>query len=238
MARRRLVTVALVGALLVGGLTACRAENGSAAFIGDTRISSEQVQDVLDGLKTNGLEIDPTREGEARREVTSAMIFVEVAKRYAKAHDYPEPTLAPQSIAAKYQLPANDKFVQLLAESQGYSQLLEQQITPATVTEADYLAAADHAIAQGVGSPAQRTDIAGEIKAQFGQEMGRGIAVRDELAKAVKQYNVSVNPRFAPASTALVSAPTAGGATVNLVVLPLTNGAGEPPAVIDVTRNG
>jgi hypothetical protein len=198
------------------------------------------VQDVLDGLKTNGLELDPTWVADARREVASTMIFVEVAKRYAKAHDYPEPTLDPQTIAAQFRppLPANDKFVQLLAESRGYTQLLQEQITPVAVTEDDYLAAADHAIAQGVGSAAQRSTIAEQIKGQFGPDMGRGIAVRDELAKAVKQYDVSVNPLFAPASTAVLSAPTSSGATVNLVELPLTNGAGEPAAVIDVTRNG
>ncbi len=237
MARRRLVIAAVAGMLVLAGVTACRPETGSAAFVGSTRISSTQVQDVLDGLKTNGVAIDPTREGEARREVASALVFVQVAKRYADAHDYPAPKIDAQQVASRYELPTTDKFVQLLAQAQGYANLLEQQATPATVSDAEYLAAADLAIAQGVGQAGQRESVAAEIKSQFADEMGRGVAVRDELTKSIQKYDVSVNPRYAPASTALVSAPTTSGGTVNLVVLPLTAGAGMPAAVIDVTRN-
>jgi hypothetical protein len=232
MARRRIVAVAVAGMLVLAGLTACRSEPGSAAFVSETRITSAQVEDVLDGLKANGVKIDPTLEGEYRREITSEMVYVQVAQRYAAAHDYGDPKIDAQTVATQSRLPVSDKFVQLRARAEGYSVLLESKATPVAVSDAEYNAAADLAIAQGVRLP--RDAIAARIKSGFADQMGRGIAVRDELTKAIRQYDVSVNPRFAPAATSLVS--TDSG--VVLVVLPLSAGAGVPPAVLDVTKNG
>ncbi len=238
MARRRLVTVAAAGVLALTALAGCRSEPGSAAFVGDTRITTNQVNDVLDGVRADGVTVDPTREGTIRQEVTAQLVFLDVAKRYATEKGFPAPTPDYQTVADRNKLPTSDPFVRLVAESQAYDALLKQQIKPATVTDADYLQAADAAIAQGVADPSQRDKLAASIKQDpgFADEMAHGIAVRNELTDAIKRYNVTVNPAFGPAATTLVSGQTDGDATISLVVLPLTAGATTAPAVIDLTK--
>jgi hypothetical protein len=230
MGRPRLVVVVLAAALVLGGLGGCRSEPGSAAFVGDTRITTDQVDHILDEVKADGGKVDPSDEGTLRRQVASAMVFVEVAKRYVADQNLPAPQPDYQAVAARVQLPADDPLVRLIADSQTYLNLLTSSVPPAQLTEADYNATADLLVNQGVegGKPA----IVGQLKSGYAEQLAAGVGVRNALLPLMKKYDVTVNPRYGPASLALTS--TQGG--LALVALPLTSDTSASPAVVDLVN--
>jgi len=235
MARRRLVAVAVAGALVLAGLTGCRSEPGSAAFVGSTRITVHTVNAMLDGLQVDGFPVKATDKGPYRQQIASVLTFREVAMRYAQSQGFPTPTADYQAVATSFQLPSSNAFVRSYAEAQAYQALLEQQATPVPVSDTEYGSIADGVIAQLGGAAGSRDEVVAQFKANFADQIGRAVAVRDELTTAIKQYDVTVNPLFAPAAWVLLQLQfSQTGQQINLVVLPLTAGAGTPPAVTNV----
>lgn len=235
MARRRLVAVAVAGALVLAGLTGCRSEPGSAAFVGGTRITVHTVDAMLDGLLVDGANVRESDKGAARQQITSVLTFLEVATRYAQSQGYPTPPAEYQALATQLGLPSSNGYVRAVAEAQAYQALLEQRATPVAVSDTEYGAIADRVNAQVGGAAGGRDEVVAQFKANFADQIGRAVAVRDELTKAIKQYDVTVNPLYAPAAWVLLQLQfKQTGQQVDLVVLPLTAGAGTPPAVTNV----
>jgi len=230
MRRPRLVAAVLAAALALSGLTGCRSEPGSAAFVGDTRITTDQVDRVLDEVKADGGSVDPSDEGTLRRQIASALVFVEVAKRYVADQNLPAPQPDYQAVAARIRLPAGDPLVRLIADSQTYLDLLTSSVPPAQLTDADFNATADLLINQGVQGG--REAIVGQLKSGYTEQISTGVGVRNALTPLMKKYDVTVNPLYGPASLALTS--TQGG--LALVALPLTSDSSATPAVVDLVR--
>jgi hypothetical protein len=241
MGRRRAVIAAVAGVLALTVLAGCRTEPGSAAFVGDTRITTSQVNDVLDGYKADGGQIKSADEGARRRDIANLLVFIEIAKRFAAQKNLPapQPDYAAQAQAAN--VPASDPWVRLVADYNAYRALVEANAPAVTPTEADYLDAADLLIRQGFpedqGIPSDRNQIADALKSS--DLIATGLAVRNALTPVVKDANVSVNPAFGPAAVAASSVRNPQdplGRAYTTVILPLTAGATSSPAVVDIPK--
>jgi hypothetical protein len=197
----------------------------------------DAVDAMLDGLEVDGVAVPADAKGPYRQQITSVLTFREVAARYADSQDYPAPQADYQQTATGFQLPASNSFVRAAAEAQAYQTLLEQKATPVAVSDAEYAAIADRVIGQLGGAAGSRDDVVAQFKSQFADQIGKAVAVRDELTTAIKKYDVTVNPLFAPATWVLLQLQfSQTGQSVDLVVLPLTAGAGTPAAVTDVIK--
>jgi hypothetical protein len=228
--RRRLAIAAVAGVLALSALAGCRAEPGSAAFVGNTRITTAQVNDVVDGVKADGGKVDPADEGALRQTVATAMVFLEVAKRYAAEKGLPAPQVDYQSVASRNQLPEGDPLVKLVAESNAYLNLVLSNAPATTPTDADYNAAADLLATQGVQG--DRAAIIEQLKSGFSQQIAQGVSIKNELTPIIQRENVSMNPLYGPTSLPLTFTQN----RLVLTALPLTAGSSTPAAVVDINK--
>ncbi|HWB35599.1 MAG TPA: hypothetical protein VHA75_06195 [Rugosimonospora sp.] len=237
--RRRIVAVAVAGLLAVAGLAGCRAELGSAAYVGDTRITTDQVDSIFDEAKADGWQVDAASEPSLRQSVVSFLVLRETAKRYTEEKGYPTPTFDYQPAAANLSLPTSDPIVRLVTEVVAYLALLQDKVPPAALGPADYTAVAQQVV--DAGSPGDVATVAAQLQLAAADQIARTVAVRDVLAGALRQYHVMISPRYAPGSITLAETPVGlpnVQAGLPMVVLPLTANATLAPAVTNLPGLG
>ena len=96
--RRRLIAVAAVGLVAAGVLAGCRSEPGTAAFVGGTRITDQQVND---GVKT--ISIPNVGPGPIRQTYVADLAFIALAEHYAKDHKIDLPAVTNDELAQEAQ---------------------------------------------------------------------------------------------------------------------------------------
>src|SRR6185369_9622917 len=101
--RRRLTAIAVMGALAVVALAGCRTDAGSAAYVGNTRITTDQVNDVIDSAPQ--LSADLTG---ARQEVVNDLVYLAAVQKFAAANKIkltPVDDATREQYAQAYQVP-------------------------------------------------------------------------------------------------------------------------------------
>jgi hypothetical protein len=227
MARRRLFTALAAAGLALAALTGCRLEAGSAAYVGGTRFSQQQVDDMLAAYQRDGGSLQESDRPAARRSVAGDLVFLALAKRYAVEKGYDKPNFDYNSAASQSNLPASDPYLRTKVQAFAYRQLLLQKSTAVTPTDADYRAMYQRLVAGGMTVSYE------QIKPELQQigGIGQGLALRATLTDAIRRYRVEVNPLYGNVEYPLVSVSGTQGGTFDLVVVPL--GSGASPAVVD-----
>jgi hypothetical protein len=211
----------LGGVALVG----CQAQPGTAAWVGDTRFSDNQIEADAAAIQADLDKATPPgqlRFGNARVELVELSVFNALAGRYAAEQGITVPAPNYDASAAQFHLPASDPIVRLSAQKDAYQAALLPKATPVQPSEADLHAAYDSLIQGGL-------DI-GPYEAVRPQlltvpTLAPGLGLKAALGDAAQRYGIGVSPRYLP-----VQVPVAdlGPTGVAVVALPLGEPEGSP----------
>jgi hypothetical protein len=239
--RRHVRTVIALGAVALGGLAACRNEAGTAAYVGDTRITYDQVNAVATGAPSAGA----ARQIDCAAPISS-LTFIELANDYAAEQHLtlPIPTSADLTSAAQAFGVSADKaqtsqFVKVCATAIEDNNFLLAKVTAVSPTDAELQPGFLSAVAAGIIPDNQFEAYKQQIMQVNG--VGEAFGLQRALATTAKKNTVVINPRFAPScsavpcpgvSFAILRLQTQAGAAFDAVTLPLTSPA-TAPAVVD-----
>jgi hypothetical protein len=183
--------VTLTGGFMLAG---CQSQPGVAAYVGDTKITIDQVDTIVDEADTDlhaqHNAIDAAVYGDVRQNVLSNLIFVEVARRYVQEHGLSEPAVDADTTAQDVGLPSSDRYVILRAQATAYQDMLLARSAPRQPTDAELRGIFDRAPhgSQTFEQARPQLQAIKELPVRFG--------LRDELQKEVDAYHVVVNPRY------------------------------------------
>jgi hypothetical protein len=230
---RRLITAAFAGALALAALTGCRFETAAdAAFVGDTRYTQTDVDNILNTLKADGVNFTGVDLGQVRQDIVVQSVFRDVAKRYAQEKGYPAPTVDYGGVAqALGGVPTSDPFVRAAAEADAYRMLLMSKVKPVAPTDADYHDAYELLLDQQAVSAGTEAQVKPQLQQAVSQDLGAGVALRNELTAAMKRYNTSVNPKYLPIAYPLVRVDTG---TAQPAIVELSLGGSQQAPVRDL----
>lgn len=220
MPRRSFAAVALLAVLTLGVVTACRAEPGVAAYVGDVEITHEQVDEVVAEIRAlveersdaelEGLaselgeeeltELRQTRQDEIDQESVGAhdhvavlLAMTEAGSQYAESHQLDVPAPMPDAVAEQMGIPADHPYVVLLAEHHVVMTALRRQAQPTDPSEADQREAFENL--RHEGRPV--ADEFEEVQHFFNfQSMGPQVGFRDLLLEVATETEIVINPRY------------------------------------------
>jgi hypothetical protein len=235
--RSRLAAVAAIGVLALGGLAACRTDAGTAAYVGNTRITDSQVESVVKLVPSNLPDASAVRVG-----VVNDFVFNAVAAKYAASKGISAPAVTDdvRAEAAQALQVSNDAkhrpLIDLEAQANQWKQALLSTAPNTPPTDADLMTAFNNVKAAIPGVTFE------QLKPQILQLQGlsQAVALRNQMASAIKGYDISISPRYA---NNCVKAPCPGtyvpllqaqgqAGTLDVVTLPLTQD-NATPAVVD-----
>ena len=223
---RRLLLTAVIGLMAVVTVAGCRVEQGAAAFVGETRITDAQVDNVVDSLPvelvTNNLANVSSAYGGVRHQVLEALAVVELGRHVADdtgaLPDADARSVARDGWMQQTGLPESNAFVSLMAEAEGYRALLQEGAEPQAPTDTDIEAAADN-FTTATGQKLQSADLQ-QLTADLNSDQGRRlIGVNRQIAQYVADYDVTANPKYGQLS--IVTFLNASG--VPLLTVPVPN---------------
>lgn len=253
---RRLASTAVIAALAVAGLGACRAEPGVAAYVGNDRITEERVNAVYDDARAKldgAVEqlrrqqgADPSASQQPvpetvdmpikRTDVVTTLVGRDVLKALAAERKVQATPLSPDELVQSIGLPADTLYAAAFGEFRGYLDALAQTVKPAQVTEAD-LRDVFNRLSRAGGLPPGATfqSFSADLGPEDRQTLAQNIGLRNELFTHVQKLDATINPRYGTAELALVSFRSQQGQPVPLVVLPFDAASGETGPVRDVS---
>jgi hypothetical protein len=221
-----MTALAVVGGLV---LSACQSAPGVAAYVGDVRITTAQIDDAMDKIHNDVKTLDPSKPndgyGDVRRELIADLVFVEVAKRYAAEHGLSAPTVDYAGTAGQTGLPPSDPYIRARAEASAYQALIQSKITAGEPSDADIREVYDRVVQydkehdvdliQGQSFDELKPAIKGT------ESVASGIALRRELGDVIGRYSITLNPRYLPLEYVITELPVNGHPPFPAVVLPL-----------------
>ena len=191
-------------------LSACRSDAGSAAFVGNTRITDAEVATGVANINYTTL----NSRSDAQRVLVVDLVYTQRAEALRRQNHITLPAPPAEALSAlvtKYSLPGkkplpqSNLLVQTEAKASVWTATLVAKATPVNPTDAELQPIFERAIVGGLATPdgfaAFKTNIA--AVPDFTASFGLGQA----LAKSEAGDNVEINPRYAAVCTA---APCAG----------------------------
>jgi hypothetical protein len=232
---RRFVLVTMLGLLAGVALAACQTQPGTAAYVGDTRFTDEQVEQMATAVEADVVRANPEAKGQVhfgnlRQTLVRLKVFDELAGRYAQEQHIDIPARDYATAAQRIGLPADDPYVQLSADADAYQTALLAKAQRIDPTEADVREVYDTIVKSGV-NVGDYESVRQQILALPG--LPEGLGLRAALADAAKRYGVGVSPRYTPLDVPVAAVTTGSGSSVPIVTLPLGTPPGSP-AVQDV----
>jgi hypothetical protein len=207
---RRSVLVAVL--LLMAGLAfaGCgRAQPGVAFYIGDTRYTEKQLDEIVDEIRS---ERPAVAASDVREVVVNGLVLRDLGQRVAKEKSVPVPPADYTGMAQRLGLSENVKLVRVIAESTAATNALIQvaELVPATDKDLRDIYEVFVASGQQVRSFEQE---AAELRSS--ELLPRVLGTRDLLVAQAKKVGVEVNPRYLPLTV-----------SIGEVAVPLTDGTG------------
>ena len=238
---RRLASIAVVATLAVAGLSACRSEPSTVAYVGDTTITEARVTDVYNEVY-DAVSATPPAKGTAvampitRTDVAQVLVSEAILPEVARQHNVSLPAdLAVSEYANAKHVPADSEYARLFAQSVEYVNGLRQQVTSApALTDEDLREVYDALLATGqlpAGTPFDQ--FKGSLPEENTQAVQTAIAARNEITEVAGKMNVTVNPRYQPMTIPVLFIQTQQGAISSLVNAPV--GASGPNNSVPVT---
>lgn len=200
---RRLVLSAVIGLLAVAGLAGCRIEQGAAVFVGDTRISDSEVNEVVDSIPveliTSDLSTVSKAYGGIRNQVLEALTVVELGHQVAadtgRQIDADALANAREGWMQRTGLDADNALVSLMAEAEGYRAMLREGAVPEAPTPADVEDAAAN-VAAVTGQPLNDAEL-GQLEADLSSPQGQELIGQNrQISGYVAEYGVTPNPKY------------------------------------------
>jgi hypothetical protein len=247
---RRLAALLVCGLLGLSALAGCRSDPAVAAYVGDTEITQERVDEVVDALRatfTEQIEANIERlEGTAqedtiadfrrqstedlnaellrtRDQVVIFLILIEAVNQYAAAEDLtvPEPALD-EAARALAPLPEDHPYVQVVADYLAVSRAMEAAATPVEPSETDQREAYRNLRVSGepVDVPFEQVQPVLNV-----ESLGLAVSVRDLLVSVVERADVRVQPGYDLVYQVPVQVPPASSFLAVRI--------GEPSSVVD-----
>jgi len=243
---RRLASVAVVAALAVAGLSACRSAPSTAAYVGGgADISQDEVDayyqdatahfdNAADTKAQDGSTIKAPRL--SRQEILGTLVGLDVLRSFGKANGItPQALTADQTdqVAASLSLSPGAKFAPLYAEYQGYLVAAGAKAPAQQVTEAEVRDIFDRWHTAGMPGNPTFEDWVGQLQQQDQQLLTARLALQQELKPVATKMDIVVNPRY-PSSFSLLSVFDTQGRPVRLLDVPV----GDPDEAVPVTDAG
>lgn len=209
---RRSVIVAVLVLLAGLGFAGCgRAQPGVAFYIGDTRYTEKQLDEMVDEIAAAVPGVDVA---DLRDNAVNGLVIRDLGQRAAreKSVDVPAPDYAATS--QRLRLPENAKLTRLLAESTTVAGALVDVAGPVQVTDKD-LRDIYEVLLESAGDQQLKPfeEVAQLLRADA--FLPKILGVRNLLVAQAEKVGVEVNPRYLPLTAALGEVP-----------VPLTDGIG------------
>jgi hypothetical protein len=207
---RRLASVAVVAAVAVTGLSACRSQPDVAAYLAAGNISVARVQQVYDDARDKQAAADakvpnpdPSEAATSSLPLTGAQVLDtlvshQVLMTLAQRHNVQIPSPLPLADYAKLlHLPETAQYVKLYVEVEGLQFALNQGGQGGPLTDADLNDVYQRAKAQKAVDPASTPQ---QFKAGLSDDgkkvLGTAIALKNEVRTEVNQQHLRLNPRY------------------------------------------
>jgi hypothetical protein len=252
---RRLASTAIVAALAVSGLAACRAEPDVAAYVGGgATITETEIQNVYDQARDEltDARAQAQQQGEKagasaaaapavqvpfkQQDVLNALLTIKILEKAAAAHSVQaaaEPSV--EQIAQGSKFSANWEYTKLYAKTFQLRAALLPVVAPAQLSDAQLRPVYDRLVAGGASDPTPYDQFKTQLSDANKQALQQSIGLRDEVLKIVADEDVKLNPRYGGQQLVLLSA-QAGEKDVPLVEVSLAGAdASEAPFVTDVS---
>jgi len=225
---RRLASVAVVAALAVTALSACRSDPEVAAYVGAQRITEDRVSQVLADAKSK---VAGTAQAApiTRQDVLTTLVGLDVMQEIAKQRNLSPTTVPVDQVAQSLGLRADSTYVALFTEYRGLLSAISTGAKPATPTQADLRDVYNKLTAAG-GNPQNQTfqQFTTGISAQDQQTLQQNIGLRNDLEAQIAKLKTVINPRYTAPELPLVSLQDAQGKQVPLVTLSFVPGRPAP----------
>ena len=248
---RRLASVAVVAALAVTGLSACRSQPDVAAYLAAGNISEGRVQKLYtdardaqaaaaDAAAAHSPSPAPTDSAAPSKltldTVLDTLISHQVLTTLAQRHNVQIPNPLPLAEYGKLLgLPATSEYVKLYVEVDGLQYALNQGGQGGPLTDSDLREILDRAKAASLADPAETPQqFAAGLTDANKKVLGTAVALRNEVRAEVNEQHLRLNPRYRPFDIPLLTQRSEAGAAQVLVAQPV----GGNQASVPVTDAG
>ncbi|BCJ52214.1 hypothetical protein Asp14428_36890 [Actinoplanes sp. NBRC 14428] len=249
---RRLASTAVVAVLAVTGLSACRQSPDVAAYIAGGTITEKRIQGIYDqvrdeltaareqaqqqaGAKGPSAEpLPPLTMPIKQQDVLNTLLSVDILRKSAQAHGV-QPAASPtvEQVAQARNYSPQWEYTQLYAETYRLRTSLQSAVAPATLTDDDLRDVHQRLVKGGAADPGTSFDqFKSTLSAENKTLLQTYVAMRTELEKIVADDKVKLNPRYGAQQVTLLSAQSADGKDVPLVVLTLSGGDSSQGAYV------
>ncbi|MFY1673141.1 hypothetical protein ACN27G_24780 [Plantactinospora sp. WMMB334] len=204
---RRLASIAVIAVLGATALSACRSDSSVAVYLGDKKITEDEVTEVLDDVRDRvpqgGDEPGatpapgaPEVKAPTRTEVVSTLTMREVCLKLAADKGFTPSEQAPiEQVAQATGLPADSRYVRLFSELDACRAGIPVT-QPVAPTQEELMDVVARGRVAGVIPPDAKDGEAGQQL--DGDVLRRALAMRNALHEALEGYDVTVNPRYRP----------------------------------------
>jgi hypothetical protein len=205
--RRRVVVAVAIGLTAIGLLSACRMDAGSAAFVGNSRITEAYVDKVASSVPQSATSISVNQ---ARDLAVTYTTFNALAEHIAKDKGYARPAPTTEQISTivtDFNIPvaqsSTNEFVKVLAQANAWENFLAGKAASVTPTDPELKQVYDNLVAQGVITPTDPGSSFSELKSAIAglQGIGNAVTLQRQLEVAAKKYDLDINPRYAISCT-------------------------------------
>lgn len=210
---RRLASAAVVAALAVTVLSACRSQPTVAAYVGNQRITEARVQTVWDDAK-NATATAPLKDqqGDAlpftlqRADVVRVLTYVAVLQTVAKQQSVTAQPLDPNQALSRALVPATSQYTQAYAQELALLGALQQKNQSAPpAPDADLRELQQNLIGAGVQVSPDFASFKSTLSPDQTSAVNASVAVGQEIDRAVTgPLNVRINPRYGTLTVALL----------------------------------
>jgi hypothetical protein len=208
-----LAAVALVGSL---ALTGCRAQPGAAIYLGATTYSEQYVNGLADQLQ----KMPSFSRADSRQTIAQWLLERDLGKRLVADKKWTEPKVDEQAATAAVQdglqqagaqsgaqpsIASLRPFIQLFAQYSAYRGAVQQHVTPAQISDAEYAEVYQRTKAAGEVPPG--VDVASYRKLlspDNQRALQLTLGLRNLYAEALKGTDASLNPKYGPAELVLL----------------------------------
>lgn len=215
----RSLAAATLAAVAVLGLAGCRVEPGAAAFIGNTRITDEQVDKIndeqVDIARGRGQEVSTQAIAANRQLLIERLTLAEVARRIVTEKGIAVTRVSATDVAYQNGRPQPSDIDRYVADTQPYLEALRAAVTPTALTDAEKKELTQNLVRLGA-DPSVAARFFGE------PDLQRAMAFRKALRDGLDKYRVEVSPRYSEVAYPIWSV-TSGGQQVDVMFLQLGN---------------
>jgi hypothetical protein len=252
---RRLASTAIVAALAVSGLAACRSEPDVAAYVGGgATITEAEIDNVYDQARDKltaareqaqrqneqaGASTEPAPPVQVpfkQQDILNTLLTVKILEKAAAAHNVQaasEPTVAQVAQSSRYS--PDWSYTELYTRTFQLRAALLPVVTPAQLTDAELRPVYDRLVQSGAGDATPYEQFKSQLSDTNKQALQQSLGLRDEVLKIVADEDIRLNPRYGNQQLVLLSA-QAGDKDVPLVEASFAGADGsKAPFVTDVS---